>query len=287
MKGGRILASPILWVGLLFAVLLLRMEVLRPVFQRAFPGVEPVVYQRSSFLALFLSHLALVAVASVAAISVGLSLAVFVTRSVGQDFRLMVNTLATVGQTLPPAAVLAIAVPAVGFGSRPTVLALFLYSLLPIIASAIAGLEGVPRAVREAAAGLGLSSWQQLRDVELPLAAPVILSGIRVSVTIAIGTATIGSTVGALTLGTPIFIGLVADKLPFVIEGAVLVGLFAIVTDLSFAALERWLRSEQGRPSAKQVDEDAENEDRDPAPQQKGENGLRPRRIGYYPRKIG
>ena len=244
MKGGRILASPILWVGLLFAVLLLRMEVLRPVFQRAFPGVEPVVYQRSSFLALFLSHLALVAVASVAAISVGLSLAVFVTRSVGQDFRLMVNTLATVGQTLPPAAVLAIAVPAVGFGSRPTVLALFLYSLLPIIASAIAGLEGVPRAVREAAAGLGLSSWQQLRDVELPLAAPVILSGIRVSVTIAIGTATIGSTVGALTLGTPIFIGLVADKLPFVIEGAVLVGLFAIVTDLSFAALERWLRSE-------------------------------------------
>jgi osmoprotectant transport system permease protein len=243
MNGGRILASPILWVGLLFAALLLRMEVLGPVFQWAFPAVEPVIYQRSSFLALFLSHLALVAVASIAAISVGLSLAVFVTRPVGQDFRLMVNTLATVGQTLPPAAVLAIAVPAVGFGSRPTVLALFLYSLLPIIASAIAGLEGVPRAVREAAAGLGLSSWQQLRDVELPLAAPVILSGIRVSVTIAIGTATIGSTVGALTLGTPIFIGLVADKLPFVIEGAVLVALFAIVTDLSFAAIERWLRS--------------------------------------------
>jgi osmoprotectant transport system permease protein len=98
--------------------------------------------------------------------------------------------------------------------------------------------------VREAAAGLGLSSWQQLREVELPLAAPVILSGIRVSVTIAIGTATIGSTVGALTLGTPIFDGLVADKLPFVIEGAVLVALFAIVTDLSFAGVERWLRRE-------------------------------------------
>ena len=156
----------------------------------------------------------------------------------------MVNTLATVGQTLPPAAVLAIAVPVVGFGSRPTVLALFLYGLLPIIASAIAALEGVPRAVLEAAAGLGLSSWQQLRDVEMPLAAPVILSGIRVSVTIAIGTATIGSTVGALTLGTPIFNGLVANKLPFVIEGAVLVALFAIVTDLSFAGLERWLRRE-------------------------------------------
>jgi osmoprotectant transport system permease protein len=241
---GRTLASPVLWVGLFFASLLLRMEALKPVFRWAFPGTEPVIYQRSSFLALFLSHLALVAMASLAAISVGLSLAVFVTRPAGRDFRLMVNTLATVGQTLPPAAVLAIAVPVVGFGSRPTVLALFLYGLLPIIASAIAGLEGVPRAVREAAAGLGFSSWQALRDVELPLAAPVILSGIRVSVTIAIGTATIGSTVGALTLGTPIFNGLVADKLPFVIEGAVLVALFAIVTDLSFSGIERWLRRE-------------------------------------------
>src|SRR5271156_4980048 len=110
MNGGRILASPILWVGLLFAVLLLRMEALRPVFQWAFPGVEPVIYQRSSFLALFLSHLVLVAAASLAAISAGLSLAVFVTRPAGQDFRLMVKTLDTLGKTLPPAAVLANAV---------------------------------------------------------------------------------------------------------------------------------------------------------------------------------
>jgi osmoprotectant transport system permease protein len=242
MTGRHLLASPLLWVGLFFALLLLRIEALRPALQWAFPNVEPVIYERSSFLALFISHFALVAVASLAAISVGVTLAIFVTRPLGRDFRTMVNALATVGQTLPPAAVLAVAVPAVGFGSRPTVLALFLYSLLPIIENAIAGLEGVPRAVREAAAGLGFSAWQQLRDVELPLAAPVMLSGIRVSVTIAIGTATIGSTVGALTLGTPIFNGLVTDKLPFVIEGAVLVGLFAIATDLAFASLDQWLR---------------------------------------------
>src|ERR1700730_12148923 len=169
MRGGRILASPILLVGLFFAALLLRMEALRPVCQWAFPGIEPVIYRRSSFLALFLSHLAMVAAASLAAISVGVSLAVFVTRPIGRDFRLMVNTLATVGQTLPPAAVLAIAVPVVGFGSRPTGLALFPYVLFPIIASAIAGLEGVPRAVREAAAGLGLSSWQGPTGAEMPL----------------------------------------------------------------------------------------------------------------------
>jgi len=133
-------------------------------------------------------------------------------------------------------------VPMVGFGARPTVIALFLYGLLPIIENAIAGLEGVPHGVREAAEGMGLSGWQRLYQVDLPLAAPVILAGIRVSVTIAIGTATIGSTVGALTLGTPIFDGLVANKLPFVLEGAVVVALFAILTDLLFAHLERWLR---------------------------------------------
>src|SRR5689334_19711437 len=164
MKGSRIAASPLLWVGLFFALLLLRMDALRPVLHRVFPEVQPVIYERSSFLSLFLSHLALVGTASLAAISVGVALAVFVTRPAGRDFHPMVSALATVGQTLPPAAVLALAVPAVGFGSRPTVLALFLYSLLPIIENAVAGLEGVPHDVREAAAGLGLSPWQRLRD---------------------------------------------------------------------------------------------------------------------------
>jgi osmoprotectant transport system permease protein len=154
----------------------------------------------------------------------------------------MVDALATAGQTFPPAAVLALAVPVLGFGPRPTVVALFLYGILPILGNAIAGLEGVPGAAREAAEGMGLSPWQCLRDVDLPLAAPVILAGVRVSVTIAIGTATIGSTVGALTLGTPIFDGLSGNKLPFVIQGAVLVALFAIVTDMVFARLEQWLQ---------------------------------------------
>jgi osmoprotectant transport system permease protein len=230
-----------LWVGLFFAVLLLRMDLLKPVLHQAFPSIEPVIYERGSFLTLFLSHLGLVAAASLAATFVGVSLAIFVTRSAGRDFRAMVNALATIGQTFPPAAVLAIAVPIVGFGARPTMIALFLYGLLPIIENAIAGLEGVPQGVREAAEGMGLTPWQRLRDVDLPLAAPVILAGIRVSVTIAIGTATIGSTVGALTLGTPIFGGLAANKLPFVLEGAVLVALFAILTDMLFARLERRL----------------------------------------------
>src|SRR6266404_5444614 len=243
MRGRRFLGNPALWVGLFFAALLLRLDALQPLLQQAFPGVEPVVYNRDSFLALFLSQLGLVAAASLAASLVGVALAIFVTRPAGRDFRAMVNALATIGQTFPPAAVLAITVPMVGFGARPTVIALFLYGLLPIIENAVAGLEGVPSGAREAAEGMGLSVWQRLRDVELPLAAPVILAGIRGSVTIAIGTATIGSTVGALTLGTPIFDGLVANKIPFVLEGAVLVALFAILTDLLFARLDQLLRA--------------------------------------------
>jgi osmoprotectant transport system permease protein len=243
MPGWRILGSPVLWIGLFFAVLMLRMDALQPLLQQAFPGVEPVVYNRDSFLALFLSQLGLVAAASLAASLIGVALAIFVTRPAGRDFRAMVNALATIGQTFPPAAVLAITVPMVGFGARPTIIALFLYGLLPIVENAVAGLEGIASGVREAAEGMGLSAWQRLRDVELPLAAPVILAGIRVSVTIAIGTATIGSTVGALTLGTPIFDGLVANKVPFVLEGAVLVALFAILTDMLFERLDQWLRA--------------------------------------------
>jgi osmoprotectant transport system permease protein len=236
------LRTPALWVGVLFAALVLDMRALRPVFGWSFPDVRPEIFDRAGFLELFLSHLGLVAAASGAAAVAGIAVAVFVTRPAGRDFRTIANVLATVGQTFPPAAVLALAVPALGFGPRPTIVALFLYGLLPIVENAIAGLDGVAEPLREAARGMGLSSWQMLRDVELPLAAPVILAGVRVSVTIGIGTATIGSTVGALTLGTPIFDGLAGNKLPYVLQGAMLVALFAILTDLLFALLARRLQ---------------------------------------------
>ena len=236
------IASPALWVGVLFFALMVGMPRTAPLFAEAFPQVSPPVFDRDSFFALWLSHAGMVLAGSAASALVGIGLAIFVTRPAGDDFRALVGTLATIGQTFPPAAVLALSVPALGFGPRPTIIALFIYGLLPIIENAIAGLDGVPAAVRDAAQGMGLSPWQILRDVDLPLAAPLILAGVRVSVTIAIGTATIGSTVGALTLGTPIFDGLAADKVPFVLQGAALVALFAIFTDMLFARLEHRLQ---------------------------------------------
>src|SRR5207248_3411968 len=182
MRRADPIASPTLWVGVLFVALLFGMPQLAPLFQWSFPGITPPVFERGSFFALWLSHAGLVLAASGAAATLGIALAIFVTRPAGQDFRPLVSTLAAIGQTFPPAAVLALAVPALGFGPLPTLVALFLYGLLPIIENAIAGLEGVSPATREAAIGMGLSPWQLLRDVELPLAAPVILAGVRVSV---------------------------------------------------------------------------------------------------------
>ena len=233
-------------VAIAFALVTFLMPAFGPIFARAWPDVVPPIYGFASFPALLLSHAEIVAAASAAATAAALALGIFATRSWGRDFRPLLGAIATIGQTFPPVAVLAIAVPVLGYGDLPTFVALGLYGFLPIVANVIAGLEGVPPAAREAAEGMGLSPWQILRDVELPLAAPVILAGVRTSVVIAIGTATIGSTVGAVTLGTPIIDGLVGDKLPYVIEGAIVVALFAIVTDMVFERLDRSLRRHAG-----------------------------------------
>jgi len=226
-----------------FALLLVLMPALAPVFAHFFPGIVPPVFRLESFPRLLLAHAEIVASASLAATAAALALGIFVTRPMGRDFRAMVETVAAIGQSTPPVAVLALAVPVLGYGARPTFVALALYGFLPIVANVIAGLEGVPAALREAGRGMGLSPLQILCKVELPLAAPVILAGVRTSVVINIGTATIGSTVGAITLGTPIIDGLVGNKLPYVIQGAVVVGFFAILTDLVFERIDRRLRA--------------------------------------------
>ena len=226
-----------------FLLLLFLMPDLGPLFAWGFPDVVPPIYRFESFPRLFLAHAEIVAASSLASIAAALVLGVFVTRPAGREFRALLGAVAAIGQSIPPVAVLAIAVPMLGYGLAPTFLALAIYGFLPIVANVIAGIENVPAAVREAAEGMGLSPLQILRKVELPLAAPVILAGIRISVVINIGTATIGSTVGTVTLGTPIISGLVGDKLPYVIEGASLVGLFAIATDMALGRLERRWRA--------------------------------------------
>ncbi|ECW2405698.1 ABC transporter permease [Salmonella enterica] len=229
------LCDPLLWLIVLFLLLLFGLPYSQPFFAALFPDLPRPVYQQESFAALALAHFWLVGISSLFAVVVGVGAGIAVTRESGKEFRPLVETIAAVGQTFPPVAVLAIAVP------RPAIIALILYGVLPILQATLAGLGAVPASVMSVASGMGMSRRQQLYQVELPLAAPVILAGIRTSVIINIGTATIASTVGASTLGTPIIIGLSGFNTAYVIQGALLVALAAIIIDRLFERLTRAL----------------------------------------------
>lgn len=235
----RYLRDPLLWLIAVFIALLVAMPYSGALFSVLFPQLPRPVYQQESFVALTLAHFWLVGVSSLLAIVMGLGAGILVTRPWGREFRPLVETIAAVGQTFPPVAVLAIAVPVMGFGREPAIIALVLYGVLPILQGTLAGIAAVPESVQSVAKGMGMSSLQRLIKVELPLAAPVIVAGIRTSVIINIGTATIASTVGASTLGTPIIIGLSGFNTAYVVQGAVLVALAAIIVDRGFERLAR------------------------------------------------
>lgn len=227
-----------------FVALLVAMPYSAPLFAALFPQLDRPLYQQQGFAALVLAHLGLVAAASLIATLVGVGLGILVSRPGGREFRRLVETLSAMGQTFPPVAVLALTVPVIGFGFWPALVALALYGVLPICENTISGLESVSPAAREAAEGLGMTARQRLVQVELPLVAPIVLAGIRTSVTINIGTAAIASTVGAVSLGAPIIIGLNGNNTAYILQGAVLVAGLAIVVDLGFnvivARASRW-----------------------------------------------
>ena len=149
----RRLAS-LLWrvclLGLLLAFLL-RPDMFAPLLRPLTQNGAPAIYAQGSLMQLTLLHLRTVAIATLAATLVALSLAVLVTRPGGRDFLPLSRSVVNIGQTFPPVAVLALAVPAVGFGEAPTLIALFLYGLLPIFENAMTGLTGLPPSLAHAA----------------------------------------------------------------------------------------------------------------------------------------
>jgi len=237
----RWLKDRLLWLVLFYIALLTLLPYSAPLFHYGFPDLARPLYQQDTFWQLTLAHLFLVMTASLLAMIIGIGSGVLVTRRAGRAFRPLMETIVAAGQTIPPVAVLAIAVPVMGFGVWPAVVALLLYGLLPILQGTLAGIDSVPASSREIAVGLGMSRWQRLWQIELALAAPVIIAGIRTSVIINIGTAAIASTVGAKSLGSPVIIGLSGFNTAYVIQGALLVALLAIVSDRLFERLQRWL----------------------------------------------
>lgn len=229
---------PLFW-GMCLLLATLGLPWLEELFRQVAPGHRQVIYSRDSFALLLGNHLLLVGLAALISISLGLAGAVFVTRPYGRDFLPLVSQVASMGQTFPPVAVLALSVPLLGFGALPTIMALALYGLLPIVRNTLVGLDSVDPAILESARGMGMSPLQVLWQVEIPLAANVILGGIRTSVTINIATAAIGSTIGATTLGDPVISGLVNGNTAYVLQGAILIGFLAVTADSCLDRLQQ------------------------------------------------
>jgi osmoprotectant transport system permease protein len=223
----------------LLIAFLLTPQSFAPLFAPLSQHGAPAIYDQGNLLTLALAQLGTVLLAAAASTIVAVGLGILVTRASGAEFLPLSRTLVNIGQTFPPVAVLAVAVPLVGFGEAPTLIALFAYGLLPIFENTIAGLRSCPPAVIDAANGMGMSAAERLVSVELPLAMPVILEGIRLSLVINVGTATIGSTVAAKGLGEVIIAGLLSDNTAFILQGGLVTGLMAILLYDAMAALEK------------------------------------------------
>ena len=184
-----------------------------------------------------LRHLQLTIIALVMACLAGTGLSLAVYRS-GRAAGLVLY-LAGLIQTVPSIALLALMIPLLGVGMLPAIVALFLYSLLPILRNAITALTTIDPVYRRVAEAMGLTRRQQLRYVLMPLAYPHILAGIRTAAVISIGTATLAAFIGAGGLGEPIVTGLALNNTSLILQGAIPAALLAVATEIAFSGLER------------------------------------------------
>lgn len=182
-------------------------------------------------------HIALVGTSLLAAVLCAVPLGILAARRP----RLGQGVLAVVGvaQTIPALALLVFMIPLLGIGSGPAVVALFLYSLLPIVRNTHAGITGIPRTLRESAEALGLPPRARLRLVEAPLAMPSILAGVKTAAVINVGAATLGALIGAGGYGQPILTGIRLDDMGLILEGAIPAAVLALAVQGLFEWAER------------------------------------------------
>lgn len=205
-------------------------------------------------LTLTRQHLVLTLTALAIALALALPLGVLVARwRRGGD---AILGLLGILYTIPSLALLVLLIPFLGLGARPTITALVVYAQLVLVRNIAVGLRGVDPGVREAARGMGLSPWQQLVQVELPIALPVIIAGIRVATLAIIAIATVAALVNAGGLGRLLFDGVTQSNRAKIYVGAFCVSLLAILCDQLLRLAERWAnRSARGsaRPSLNQA----------------------------------
>jgi osmoprotectant transport system permease protein len=184
-----------------------------------------------------IQHIGLTFISLFIAVLIGLPLGIFISRRV--RFSGPVLGVAGVLQTIPSIALLGFMIPVLGIGPKPAIAALLLYALLPIIRNTFTGITGVDAAVKEAAVAMGMSKWQVLSKVELPLAMPVIFAGIRTATVITVGVATLASYIAAGGLGEFIFGGISLNNTNMILAGAIPAALLAILFDFLLSRLQK------------------------------------------------
>ncbi len=188
-------------------------------------------------LLLLREHVGLVAISTAVALVVGLPLGVLVARR--PAWRKPIVGVTNVVQTVPSLALFGLLIPVFGIGAWTAITALVLYALLPIVRNTYAGITGVDPAVREAGRGMGMTDGELLRLVELPLAAGVIIAGVRVAVVVSVGVATIAAAIGAGGLGVYIFRGVATVDDTLILAGALPAALLALLADGLLGLVER------------------------------------------------
>ncbi len=201
------------------------------VLRAVFPTTQRLIYDRSPMWRFLAEHLGLVAISGVAAVVIGVAAGLFVISPLGRPFRDIIMRIANFGQSIPSVAIMALAVPGIGYGWRPVLLALVIYSILPVMVNVVAGIESVPAAVSEAGRGMGMTRAERLMALEMPLALPVIMTGIRTMLVIVVSAATMGAIVGAGGLGVPIMSGIGSFNNAVIAYGAVPPILLALIVD--------------------------------------------------------
>ena len=190
-------------------------------------------------LALTREHIFLVFVSTAIAVLVGVPLGVLLTRK--KSLQTPVLGFANVMQTVPSLALFGLLIPIsfIGIGVKPAIIALSLYALLPVLRNTVTGISSVDAKIKEAATAMGMTDWQILKMVELPLAMPVILTGIRIAVVISVGVATVAAFVGAGGLGTYIFRGLRQIDNNLLLTGAIFSAVLALLADFALGQIEK------------------------------------------------
>lgn len=195
------------------------------------------VEHRKEIAGLAWDHLQLTFLAVLLAACAGVPLGIFLTRV--RVLATPVLAFVSALQTLPSLALLGFLIPVLGIGAAPAVLALFLYALLPIVRNTYAGVTGVPGELVEAGRGMGMTPRQLLTMVELPLALPVIMAGLRTATVISVGTATLAALIGGGGLGEPIFRGIALVDGPTILSGAIPATVLALGLDFVLGRLAR------------------------------------------------